>query len=96
MAINFVIKGFLVKKQFFLHWIRHRYQSKTCVEHIQPVIDKSLINPTNSSVNLYFLHVKVTCFQYCEKRMRKSNQENSNFFGRVNGHVRFNDNGNRF
>ena len=80
---------FLVKKQFFLHWIRHRYQSKTCVEHIQQVIDKSLINPTNSSMNLYFLHVRVICFQYCKKRMRKSNQENFNFFGRIYGHVRF-------
>ena len=90
------IKDFLVKKQFFLYWIRHRYQSKTCVEHIQQVIDKSLINPTNSSMNLYFLHVRVICFQYCKKRMRKSNQENFNFFGRIYGHVRFNDNGNRF
>ena len=84
------IKDFLVKKQFFLYWIRHRYQSKTCVEHIQQVIDKSLINPTNSSMNLYFLHVRVICFQYCKKRMRKSNQENFNFFGRIYGHVRFN------
>ena len=32
---------------------------KTCVEYIQQVIDKSLINPTNSSMNLYFLHVRV-------------------------------------
>ena len=82
------IKDFLVKKQFFLYWIRHRYQSKTCVEHIQQVIDKSLINPTNSSMNLlYFLHVRVICFQYCKKRMRKSNQGNFNFFGRIYGHV---------
>ena len=50
--------------------MQHRYQSKTCVEHIQQVIDKSLINPTNSSMNLYFLHVRVICFQYCKKRMR--------------------------
>ena len=77
--------------------MRHRYQSKTCIEHIEQVIDKSLINPTNSSMNLlYFLHVRVICFQYCKKRMRKSNQENFNFFGRIYGHVRFNDNGNRF
>ena len=41
------IKDFLKKKQFFLYWIRHRYQSKTCVEHIEQVIDKSLINSTN-------------------------------------------------
>ena len=65
------IKSFLAKKQFFLYWIRHRYQSNTCVEHIQQVIDKLSINPTNSSVNLYFLHVRVTCFKYCKKRMRK-------------------------
>ena len=76
------IKDFLVKKQFFLYWIRHRYQSKTCVEHIQQVIDKLLINPINSSMY--------------EKRIRKANQENFNLFGRVYGHVRFNDNGNRF
>ena len=89
------IKDFLVKKQFLLYWIRHRYQAKTCVEHIQQ--DKSLINPTNSSINLlYFLHVRVICFQYCKKRMRKSNQENFNFFGRIYGHVMFSDNGNRF
>ena len=31
------IKDFLVKKQFFLYWIRHRYQSKTCVEHIEQI-----------------------------------------------------------
>ena len=59
--------------------MRHRYQSKTCVGHIQQVIDKSLINPANSSTNLYFLHVRVICFQYCTKRMSKSNQENFNF-----------------
>ena len=70
--------------------MRYRYQPKTCVELIQQVID---INPTNSSMNLYFLHVKVICFQYCKKRMRKSNQENFNFFGRIYGHARFNDNG---
>ena len=34
------IKDFLVKKQFFLYWMRHRYQSKTCVEHIKQGIDK--------------------------------------------------------
>ena len=66
------------------------------IEHIQQVIDKSSINPTNSCMNLYFLHVRVICFQYCKKRMRKSNQESFNFFGRIYGHVRFNDNGNRF
>ena len=54
------IKDFLKKKQFFLYWIRHRYQSKTCVEHIEQVIDKSLINSTNSSMDLlYFLHMRV-------------------------------------
>ena len=89
------IKYFLVKKQFFLYWIRHRYQSKTCVEHIQQVTDKSLINPTNSSMNLYFLHVRVIYFQYCKKRMRKSNEESFNFFGQTYAHVRFNDNGNK-
>ena len=31
------IKDFLKKKQFFLYWIRHRYQSKTCVEHIEQI-----------------------------------------------------------
>ena len=68
------MKDFLVKKQFFLYWIRHTYQSKTCVENIfnfQQVIDKSLTNPANSSMNLHFLHVRVICFQYCKKRMRK-------------------------
>ena len=49
-----VPSDFLVKKQIFLYWIRHRYQSKMCVEHIQQVIDKLVINPTNSSMNLYF------------------------------------------
>ena len=48
------IKDFLKKKQFFLYWIRHRYQSKTCVEHIEQVIDKSLINSTNSFMNLLY------------------------------------------
>ena len=62
--------------------MRHRYQSKTCVEHIQQVIDKLLINPINSSMY--------------EKRMRKASQENFNLFRRVYGHVRFNDNGNTF
>ena len=85
------IKDFLVKKQFFLYWIRHRYQSKTCVEHIEQVIDKSLINSTNSSMNLlYFLHMRVICFKYCKKVYEKSNQENFNFFGRIYGHVMFN------
>ena len=74
--------------------MRHRYESKTCVEHIQQVVDKLLISPTNSYINLYFSHVSVICFQYYKKRMRKSNQENFNFFGRIYGHVRFNDNGN--
>ena len=60
------------------------------------MIDKSLINPTNPSMNLYFLHVRVTCFHDCKKRMRKSNQENVNFFGRIYANVRFNDNGNTF
>ena len=85
-------QGFLSKETIFL--IRHRYQSIACVEHIQQVIDKSLINTTNSSMNLHFLHVRVICFQYCKKRMRKSNQENVSFFGRIYEHVRFNDNGN--
>ena len=71
MAINFVIKGFLGKKQFFLHWIRHRYQSKTCVEQIEQVMDKSLINSTYSSMNLqYFLDMKVIFFKYCKKCAR--------------------------
>ena len=61
------IKDFLKKKQFFLYWIRHRYQSKTCVEHIEQVIDKSLINSTNSSLNLlYFLHMRVICLKDCK------------------------------
>ena len=60
---------------------------KNLCEHIEQVIDKSLINPTNSSMNLYFLHVRIICFQYCKKRMRKSNQENFNFFDRIYGHV---------
>ena len=87
-----------MKKQLFLYWIRHRYDTgyKTYVEHIQQVIDKSLINPNNSSMSLYFLHVSVICFQYCKKRMTKSNQENFNFFGRIYRHVRFNGNGIRF
>ena len=62
---------FLVKKQFFLHWIRHRYQSKTCVEQIEQVMDKSLINSTYSSMNLqYFLDMKVIFFKYCKKCAR--------------------------
>ena len=65
------IKDFLKKKQFFLYWIRHRYQSKTCVEHIEQVIDKSLINSTNSSMNLlYFLHMRVIWFKYSKKCVR--------------------------
>ena len=64
------IKDFLKKKQFFLYWIRHGYQSKTCVEHIEQVINKSLKNSTNSSMNLlYFWHMRVICFKYCEKCM---------------------------
>ena len=35
----------------------------------------------------------IICFQYWKKRMRKLNQENCKFFGRIYGHVRFNDNG---
>ena len=84
------IKDFLKKKQFFLYWTPNRYQSKTCVEHIEQVIDKSLINCTNSSMNLlYFLHMRVICFKYCKKVYEKSNQENFNFFGRIYGHVKF-------
>ena len=61
------IKDFLNKRQFLLYWIRHRYQSKTCVEHIEQVIDKSLINSTNSSLNLlYFLHMRVICLKDCK------------------------------
>ena len=62
------------------------------------MIDKSVINPTNSSMNFYFLYVRVICFSVVKKRMRKSNQENFNFFGRIYGHARFklNDNGNSF
>ena len=84
------IKDFLKKKQFFLYWIRHRYQSKTCVEHIEQVIDKSLINSTNSFMNLlHFLHMRVICSKYCKKFLAKSNQETFNFFGRIYGHFRF-------
>ena len=65
------IKDFLKKKQFFLYWIRHRYQSKTWVEHIEQMIDKSLINSINSSMNLlYFLHIRVISFKYWKKCMR--------------------------
>ena len=65
------IKDFLKTKQYFLYWIRHRYQSKTCVEHIEQAIDKSLINSTNSSKNLlYFLHMMIICFKYSKKCMR--------------------------
>ena len=46
------VKDFLKNKQFFLHWIGDRYQSKTCVEHIEQVIYKSLINSINSFMNL--------------------------------------------
>ena len=48
---------FKKKKQFFLYRIRHRYQSKTCVEHIEQVIDKSLTNSTNSFMNLLYFFV---------------------------------------
>ena len=41
------IKDFLKEKQFFLYWIRYRYQSKTCVEYFEQVIHKSLIKSTN-------------------------------------------------
>ena len=65
------IKDFLKKKQFFLYWIQHRYQSKTCVEHIEQLIDKSLINSTNSSMNLlYVLRMKVIIFKYCKNCMK--------------------------
>ena len=65
------IKGLLKKKQFSLYWIRHRYQSKTCVDHIEQMIDKSLINSTNPLWNLlYFLHMRVICFRYCKKCVR--------------------------
>ena len=91
------IKYFLRKKKFFFYWIRHRYQSKTCVEHIEQVIDKSLINSTNSPMNLpYFLHTRVICFKYCKKFMR-SQIKKILFFGRIYGYVRFNfDIGNGF
>ena len=51
------IKDFLKKKKSFLYWIWHRYQSKTYVEHIEQVIDKSLINSTNSSMNLLYFSI---------------------------------------
>ena len=53
------IEYFLKKKQFFLHWIRHGYQSKTCV--VEQVIDKSLINSTNSSINLLYFFAYKSC-----------------------------------
>ena len=65
------IKDFLKRKEFFLYWIRHRCQSKTSVEHIEQLIDKSFINSTNFSMNLlYFLHMRVICFKYCKKCTR--------------------------
>ena len=79
------IKDFLKKKQILLHWIRHRYQSKTCVEHIEQVIDKSLINSTNSFMNLLSIIFCKLFNKYCKKYMRKSNQETFNFFGRIYG-----------
>ena len=85
------VKDFLKKKQFSFYRIRHRHQSKTCVEHNEQVIDKSLINSTNSLMNLlYFLYLRVICCKYCKKYMRKSNQETFNCFGRIYEHVRFN------
>ena len=60
--------------------MRLRYQSETCVEHIEQVIDKSLINYTNSFMNLLILHMRVIYCKYCKKYMRKSNQETVNFF----------------
>ena len=58
----------------------HRYQSKTSVEHIEQVINKSLINSTNYFMNLlYFLHIRIIWCKYCKKYMRKSNQETFNF-----------------
>ena len=64
-------KDFLKRKEIFLCWIRHRYQSKTSVEHTEQLIDKSLINSTNFSMNLlYFLHMRVICFKYCNKCTR--------------------------
>ena len=79
------VKDFLKKKQFFLYWIRHWYQSKTCVEHIEQVIDKSLINSTNSFMNLLSIIFCKLFYKYCKKYMRKSNQETFNFFGRIYG-----------
>ena len=64
------IKDFLKKKQSFLYWIWHRYQTKTYVEHIEQVIDKSLINSTNSSMNLLYFCIWGLCFKYCKKCMR--------------------------
>ena len=64
-------KLFFEKKTFFLYCIRHRYQSKTSVEHIEQVIDISLINSTDSSMNLlYFLHMSVIYFTYYKKCTR--------------------------
>ena len=67
----------------------HRYKSKTCVEHIEQLIDISLINSTNSFMNLlYFLHMRVLYCKYCKNYVRKSNQETFDFFGRIFGHIR--------
>ena len=83
------IKDFLKKKKSFLYWIWHRYQSKTYVEHIEQVIDKSLINSTNSSMNLlyfsiwgYVLNIVKSAWEVKSRKFK--------FFGRVYGHVRFN------
>ena len=91
------VKYFLKKKNFFYTGY-DTYQSKTCVVHIEQVIDKSLINSTNSFMNLlHFLHMRVICCKYCKKYMAKSNQETFNFFGRIYGHFRlFLNIGNRF
>ena len=39
--------------------MRHRYQPKTCVDHVEHVIDKSLINSTNPFMDLLILHMRV-------------------------------------
>ena len=79
------VKELFKKKQFFLYWMRHRwYQSNTCVEHTEQVMDKSLINSTNSIMKLlYFLHRRVVYCKYCKKYMRKSNQATFNFWSNL-------------
>ena len=65
-------------------------QSKTCVEHIEQVIDKSLINYTNSLWIYYIFCMWGLYIVNIVKSIWENQIKKLLTFGRIYGYVRFN------